>query len=116
MIQATEAYGVLGLISEIKDSNDAILNLTRGTRKPTDDEIGTINNHACDVAHFAARVERLQNATPIESEQEIRDSERWRIWRLVLTKMESETNINKFLALDEICQAIRLARWEGGAK
>lgn len=51
-----------------------------------------------------------------EVEQEIRDSERWRIWRLVLTKMESETNIQKFLALDEICQAIRNARWQGGAQ
>ena len=47
---------ILKLLAEIKDSNNAILELTKGTRKPTDDEVGTINNHACDVAYFLHRI------------------------------------------------------------
>ena len=53
---------ILKLLAEIKDSNNAILELTKGTRKPTDDEVGTINNHACDVAYFLGRVEIIAQA------------------------------------------------------
>jgi hypothetical protein len=53
---------ILKLVAELADSNDSILALTRGTRKVTDDEIGTINNHACDVAHFLAKIKAIAEA------------------------------------------------------
>ena len=61
---------ILRLLAELKDSNESILALTRGTRKVSDEEIGIINNHACDVGHFAGKIEALLGWSQVETSVE----------------------------------------------
>ena len=54
---------LLKLIADIRESNGHILDTTRGTRKVSDDEIGDINNNACDIHAACNELESLIEAT-----------------------------------------------------
>jgi hypothetical protein len=47
------------LIAEIEDTNDGILKLTGHRQFPTEEGLGFINNHACDIAHFLKMLKEL---------------------------------------------------------
>ncbi len=59
--------------------------------------------------------EETAKPTVSASEQEIRNSERWRIWRIVFEMLKAEKNAPRVLVLDEVCSAIKNARWKVGA-
>jgi hypothetical protein len=43
---------VLKLLADIEDTNDGILKLSTYRIAPSNEGLGFINNHACDIAHF----------------------------------------------------------------
>jgi len=47
------------MLAELLDSNEQILKLSGSKVSPSEEGLGNINNHACDIYLFAKNLERL---------------------------------------------------------
>jgi hypothetical protein len=50
------------LLAEIEDSNNHILIETDSRTSPSEEVLGNVNNHACDVAFFLNQLKKLLTA------------------------------------------------------
>lgn len=50
------------MLAELLDSNEQILKLSGARVTPSEEGLGQINNHACDIYLFAKNLERLLTA------------------------------------------------------